>query len=58
MGKRAEKSLQCLEVLVPYRMAGNFGRELILADWQFLEQSANISPPKNSQCDVIIIVKS
>ena len=30
-----------LVVVVEYRMAGNFGRECILADWRFWEQSAN-----------------
>ena len=36
-------------------MAGNFGGEYILADWQFWEQSANISSAKTLQCAVIII---
>ena len=36
-------------------MARNFGREVILADWQFWEQSANISSAKTLQCAVIII---
>ena len=38
-----------------YRMAVNFGGEFILADWQFWEQSANISSAKTLQCAVINI---
>lgn len=37
-----------------YRMAKTFGGKLISADWQFGEQSANVSSAKASQCDVII----
>ena len=36
-------------------MARNFGGEFILADWQFWEQSTNISSTKTLQCAVIII---